>query len=204
MDRFEGNFGFASRRQCGGQRTSRRDDVQSAFFILLYLLGDKKLPWLEGANATLMKEDSLEWLAMRSRESFSKELTEMVPNQLKRCFVAAMRLSFKDEPRYQDILDALENCFVKAVQESNSNLNLVAQSASSSVQIKEYTFEWNVVKGAALSGNLSIFALSRGAVSNAGQQIALLNRKAHNVVSLRSSSVNSFLQQFSLQNSGSV
>ena len=27
MDSFEGNFGFATGKQCGGQRTSRRDDV---------------------------------------------------------------------------------------------------------------------------------------------------------------------------------
>ena len=78
-----------------------------------------------------------------------------------------MRLGFKDEPRYQDILDGLEKCFIKEVQESNSHQNLFAQNACSSAQIKEYIFEWNVVRSASLSDNLSV-AISRGAVSNAG------------------------------------
>jgi len=79
---------------------------------------------------------------------------------------------------------------------------VVTQSACSLAQIKDYIFEWNVVKSAALSGNLSV-GLSRFSESNAGQMIALLNGGAHNVVS-RESSLSSYLQQYSFQNSGSA
>lgn len=38
--RFLGNVTFASKNQCGGYSPSRRDDIQAAFHILIYLLND--------------------------------------------------------------------------------------------------------------------------------------------------------------------
>ena len=43
--KFSGNFRFATRNQCLGYKTSRRDDIQSTFYILIYLLNKNKLPW---------------------------------------------------------------------------------------------------------------------------------------------------------------
>jgi len=33
-----GNFTFASMNQCGGYSVARKDDIQAAFHILVYLL----------------------------------------------------------------------------------------------------------------------------------------------------------------------
>lgn len=42
---FSGNFLFASMNQSRGNSTSRRDDIEAALLILVYLLNDSKLPW---------------------------------------------------------------------------------------------------------------------------------------------------------------
>lgn len=38
LKKFSGNLMFSSRRACRGMKTSRRDDIESAFLILFYLL----------------------------------------------------------------------------------------------------------------------------------------------------------------------
>ena len=45
MNRFTGNFMFASLNSCRGFNKSRRDDIESAFYILIYLINGNKLPW---------------------------------------------------------------------------------------------------------------------------------------------------------------
>ncbi len=45
MKKFSGNFLFASLNSCRGFNKSRRDDIESLFYLLIYLLNDSKLPW---------------------------------------------------------------------------------------------------------------------------------------------------------------
>lgn len=78
--RFQGNFTFATKNQCGGYTTSRRDDIQSAFHILIYLLNDGSLPWLDNFS-TKGKSFSVK-LRERSRKTYFKQLTPMVPKTL--------------------------------------------------------------------------------------------------------------------------
>ena len=42
---FRGNLLFASLNSCRGFNQSRRDDIESAFYLLVYLLNGQKLPW---------------------------------------------------------------------------------------------------------------------------------------------------------------
>jgi casein kinase 1 len=45
LGRFSGNFLFASLNSCRGYNKGRRDDIESAFYILIYLINGKSLPW---------------------------------------------------------------------------------------------------------------------------------------------------------------
>jgi len=45
LNRFSGNFLFSSLNSCRGFNKGRRDDIESAFYILIYLLNGKTLPW---------------------------------------------------------------------------------------------------------------------------------------------------------------
>ena len=43
--KFSGNFLFASLNTCRGFNKSRRDDIEAAFYVLIYLLNNQTLPW---------------------------------------------------------------------------------------------------------------------------------------------------------------
>jgi hypothetical protein len=45
--KFSGNFLFASLNSCRGNNKSRRDDIESCIYIMIYLLNDNYLPWCD-------------------------------------------------------------------------------------------------------------------------------------------------------------
>lgn len=45
MYKFSGNFLFASLNSCRGYNKSRRDDMESVFYLLIYLLNSQYVPW---------------------------------------------------------------------------------------------------------------------------------------------------------------
>ena len=45
LEKFSGNFLFASFNSCRGCNKSRRDDLQSIMLLMVYLLNNNKLPW---------------------------------------------------------------------------------------------------------------------------------------------------------------
>ena len=47
MRKFSGNFLFASLNSCRGNNKSRRDDMESAIYIMIYLLNNNYLPWCD-------------------------------------------------------------------------------------------------------------------------------------------------------------
>jgi serine/threonine protein kinase len=42
---FSGNFMFASLNSCRGNNKSRRDDIESLFYLIIYLYNENFLPW---------------------------------------------------------------------------------------------------------------------------------------------------------------
>jgi casein kinase 1 len=47
LSTFCGNLLFASLNSCRGNNKSRRDDIQSVMYVMIYLINQKKLPWSE-------------------------------------------------------------------------------------------------------------------------------------------------------------
>lgn len=43
--KFTGNYLFASLNSCRGYNKSRRDDIESLFYLLIFMLNREKLPW---------------------------------------------------------------------------------------------------------------------------------------------------------------
>lgn len=64
---FTGNILFASLNSCRGFNKSRRDDIESIFYNLIFMLNDKSLPW-----STLAKHAS----NVNKKVEFSKLLEE--------------------------------------------------------------------------------------------------------------------------------
>ena len=47
MRKFSGNFLFASLNSCRGNNKSRRDDIESTIYIMIYLYNGNYLPWCD-------------------------------------------------------------------------------------------------------------------------------------------------------------
>ena len=62
LSKFNGNLLFASNNMCVGTTNSRRSDIESAFYYLIYMLNQCRLPWSD--------------LGKRKNISFSKMLRE--------------------------------------------------------------------------------------------------------------------------------
>ena len=45
LKKFSGNLKFASLNSCRGYNKSRRDDIQSIIFVMVYLINNSTLPW---------------------------------------------------------------------------------------------------------------------------------------------------------------
>ena len=108
LGRFSGNFLFTSLNACRGYNKCRRDDMEAAFYILIYLINNKTLPWsdfdmrFKGMNfkfQDLLKE--------RLKRHYSCQLFKMVPNNLQECLKSVLCLKYEDTPNYDHIL----NCF---------------------------------------------------------------------------------------------
>jgi serine/threonine protein kinase len=82
LNRFSGNLLFASLNSCRGFCKSRRDDIESAFYILVYLLNDRKLPWTDlptNSKASIKLE---EFLNVRLLKKNTRQIVKMIPKEM--------------------------------------------------------------------------------------------------------------------------
>ena len=96
---FSGNIQFASRHTCKGFNKSRRDDYESLFYILLYLLTEANLPW----SYLVRKNNHKSSLSknLQDRLSFcEREYAKMLPKILNSHFLLALKLEFTEKPKY--------------------------------------------------------------------------------------------------------
>ena len=105
IEKFSGNFLFASLNSCRGNNKSRRDDIQSIFNITCYLLNDCYLPWGNLNKNLNRKLDFREMLRERLQIKYTKEIFKIIPKSLRNIFKRVYTLSFNEEPHYNYIID---------------------------------------------------------------------------------------------------
>ena len=79
--KFSGNFLFASLNSCRGNNKSRRDDLESVMYIMVYLLNDNYLPWCDIESR--FAQQGMEFkdvLRERLEIEFTKRLFNMIPS----------------------------------------------------------------------------------------------------------------------------
>ena len=82
LNKFSGNFLFGSLNSCRGYNKSRRDDVESIFYVLIFLLNHSYLPWNDFEK--LYKGASIEFrdlLQKRMHIQYTKRLFSMIPSK---------------------------------------------------------------------------------------------------------------------------
>jgi serine/threonine protein kinase len=98
--RFTGNAMFGSVNSCKRKKCSRRDDLESLLFLVIYFVNDSTLPWSkdDNMNGTLQgflnQKTSPEIL-----EKFNSP--EYMPSELRKVKERIDKLEFEEEPDYQ-------------------------------------------------------------------------------------------------------
>ena len=78
-------------------------------------------------------------------------LFEMTPEGLKDCLLKALCTKFDEEPPYDDILDCLNDCFIKSQQPSSSASPPPTEQYSDR---ESYTFEWKRNRASRVRNNI--------------------------------------------------
>ena len=99
---FSGNFMFASLSSITKYSSSRRDDIQSLFYIMIYLLSNSSLPWSDFGKKFKGKNFTFEdYLRERIDVKYSREVMDLCPHNLKVIMKKVMLLGFMDTPPYE-------------------------------------------------------------------------------------------------------
>ncbi|CAF4340089.1 unnamed protein product, partial [Rotaria magnacalcarata] len=93
-----------------GYEQSRRDDLESLIYILIYL-SKGELPWM-GIKAS-DKRKKYELIAMKKLNITSKELFRNLPKQYKTIYDYIRSLTFNEKPDYAYIRCQIRSIFLK-------------------------------------------------------------------------------------------
>jgi hypothetical protein len=122
---------FASLNSCRGNNKSRRDDIESVFYLLIYLINNNYLPWRD------FKGTFKQMVIQRLQLKVTKQLFKMIPTQLEECLKYLLLLNFEEEPKYDYLIEELKKAYISAMQETNDKGSL-------SSAFRNPVFDWNV------------------------------------------------------------
>lgn len=98
---------FASLNSCRGFNKSRRDDVESLFYLVIYLLNGNQLPWIKtDQNHPRTLNDLLKFRLMLKQTQI---LIKMTPIDLQASLKQVLLYAFNERPDYE----ALRKVFTK-------------------------------------------------------------------------------------------
>ena len=115
LNKFTGNFIFASLNSCRGNTKSRRDDIESAMYILCFLINDQKLPWSNISRKFRFSSHAIsEMLQTRLKTKYSHKLYNIIPVEIKTILSNVFNLAYEEKPPYDQIISLLKELFFKA------------------------------------------------------------------------------------------
>ena len=121
---FEGNLLFASLNQMNFMRTSRRDDIISVFYLMMYLINGSSFPGLDIQEDTKVNEQFEQVKVYKKKNSPTMmaeglnmpcfEDTEhiMIQEKLFKLAVMTEGIQFKDKPSYSYFKEKLSKCLI--------------------------------------------------------------------------------------------
>jgi serine/threonine protein kinase len=95
-----GSVNFVSLNVHKGIEPSRRDDIESCIYIILYLLLNGELPWTK-----LKDNDKIAYLKEQLTNLYDHSLSPFIKDML----VKTRQLAFNEEPKYNELINILEN-----------------------------------------------------------------------------------------------
>lgn len=128
IEKFSGNFLFASLNSCRGNNKSRRDDIQSLMYIMVYLLNNSYLPWSDFHKR--FKDQNFEFkdfLRERLEIKYTKEVFRITEKPLRDMLKKVLTLQFDEEPPYDWIIEKLTNEIKKKIKVGLDNKPVIHQ-----------------------------------------------------------------------------
>lgn len=93
---------FASLNSARGFNKSRRDDIESLFYLLIYMLNDDYLPWCDllKIEADGARPDLKVLLKERLDLKYTRKLFNKIPHEMIDCLKKVLTLTFEETPNY--------------------------------------------------------------------------------------------------------
>ena len=162
-----GTARYCSRNAHKGYELSRRDDIESLGYCLIYFLKGK-LPW-QGLKVKRI-EDQFEKIAEKKIGTSFEELTQNLPDEFLQYFKYCDKLEFEDEPDYEYLISLFKNVLDKFF-----------------VGEKLYEYDWNKnLKNYLNSKNNSSISRSRDVSlfinNNISNNISTFDGKLNNII----------------------
>ena len=111
---------FASLNSCRGNTKSRRDDIQSLLYIMIYLLNGNHLPWDDFHRRFKEKNYQFkDFLVERLKIKYSQYVYKDLPHGLKPIFKKIFTLQFEEEPPYEALISDLKREFLREISEQD-------------------------------------------------------------------------------------
>ena len=115
---FIGTGRYCSRNAHYGIELSRRDDLESIMFVLIYL-SKGKLPWM---NIKTINSKLLFQKIAKSKEKNYLKISKGFPNEINIILKYIDELSFRDNPDYEGILKLLKRILINNCNNNKENL----------------------------------------------------------------------------------
>ena len=113
-DRFAGNFMFSSLNGISKASLSRRDDLQSLIYMLLFLSNAGKLPWSDFAKKFKGRNMSFDdYLQERLEVTYTKKVLDMCPSKIKQQLKNSIMLRYHEKPNYEEFTEVLKDHILK-------------------------------------------------------------------------------------------
>lgn len=112
---FSGNFMFASVNSCKGNSKSRRDDMESLFYLLIYLMSDHELPWAQFTGSIQAM------VTKRLDKEITRKVFKMMPcnfyklminvAEIESTYKSCLLTDFDQEPNYEYITNSFKRAY---------------------------------------------------------------------------------------------
>ena len=119
-DRFRGTVYFSSVRALEFDMTSRRDDLESLLYLVLFLIRGR-LPWHSALDGVLNRSQKLKKLKEVKRRMSYAQIQEHFPPELRQVYGYVTGLQFEEEPDYDYIIKELGNIYKAPVSKTFSS-----------------------------------------------------------------------------------
>ena len=111
-----GTARYASRNALRGKELSRRDDLESFIYMILYFIS-KKLPW-QGLKAKTLGEKYKKIYKIKTEFNY-KEFCRKYPPEITICLEYILNMSFKEKPNY----DYMRELFKRILEQKKLYIN---------------------------------------------------------------------------------